>query len=263
MENSSRSQILADSPIVFPANSFWWPSTIVFLLGLVVVFFIILAIGIAYWAITHGFDLALMQRSMSGMPGVTIQTIAEIFVIGYILLLLPKLAKMSLQDIGFRPLSSANWTVIILGAVAMFVVVTPVATALQNLLHFKTQEEAIAVFTHASGWQRFAFVIFGVVFAPAFEEAVFRVVLFNAMRKWWGLWAGAIVSSLLFGLAHSQPPFTGTMLICIAGPLAVGGLVLSLVYARTNNAWASFITHGIFNGFTFALLLLFPQLAKQ
>jgi membrane protease YdiL (CAAX protease family) len=133
---------------------------------------------------------------------------------------------------------------------------------LQTLLHFKQQEEAIAVFTRATGWQRFAFVLFGVVFAPAFEEAVFRLVLFNAMRKWWGLVAGAIASSILFGLAHSQPPFTPSMLACIALPLALGGIVLCYVYARTNNAWASFLTHGIFNGFTFALLMLFPQLAK-
>jgi membrane protease YdiL (CAAX protease family) len=262
VENTSRSQILQDSPIVFPPNAFWWPATILLLLGIVGVFFFVLIIGMAYWTIAHGFDLMQTARAMAGMAGVTVQSIAEVVIVAYILLLLPKVAKVSLKDIGFRPISNAQLGIIILGAVAMFVIVTPLASALQNLLHFKTQEEAIAVFTRASGYQRAAFVFFGVVVAPAFEEAVFRLVLFNAMRKWWGLWAGAIVSSVLFGLAHSQPPFTATMLACIAFPLAVGGLVLCFVYAKTNNAWASFITHGIFNGFTFVLLILFPQLAK-
>jgi membrane protease YdiL (CAAX protease family) len=262
VENSLRSQTLQDSPVVFPPNAFWWFSTIVFLIGIAFVFFVAMAIGMAYYGISHGLDLMQTARAMTGMAGVTIQTIAEIVIIAYILLLLPSIAKVPLQGLGFRPLSSAQMGVILLGAVAMFVVVTPFASLLQTLLHFKQQEEAIAVFTHATGWQRFAFVLFGVVFAPAFEEAVFRLVLFNAMRKWWGLVAGAIVSSILFGLAHSQPPITPAMFACIAFPLALGGLVLCYVYARTNNAWASFLTHGIFNGFTFALLMLFPQLAK-
>jgi membrane protease YdiL (CAAX protease family) len=253
---------LQDSPIVFPPNAFWWPSTILFLIGIVVVFFFVLLVGMAYWLVTHGFDLMQTAHAMGGMAGVTVQSIAEVVIVAYIILLLPKIAKISLTDIGFRPISSAQLGVIILGAVAMFIIVTPLASALQSLLHFKTQEEAIAVFTRATGWQRLAFVFFGVICAPAFEEAVFRLVLFNAMRKWWGVWSGAIVSSILFGLAHAQPPFTGTMLVCISLPLAVGGLVLCYVYAKTNNAWASFITHGVFNGFTFVLLLLFPQLAK-
>jgi membrane protease YdiL (CAAX protease family) len=101
-----------------------------------------------------------------------------------------------------------------------------------------------------------------VVLAPAFEESVFRLVLFNAMRQWWGFWPGAIVSSILFGLAHAQPPFTSAMFLSISLPLAVGGIVLCWVYAKTNNAWSSMITHGGFNALSLILLVVFPQLAK-
>ncbi len=232
------------------------------MIGALLVFFVlILALGIA-WGVTHHLDMYATARALSGMPGVTIQSIAEIVVIAYILLLLPAVAKTSLSGIGFRKISWETATAIALAALAMFLIVTPLASALESALHFKTPEEAIAVFTRTNGWQRAAFGFFGVVLAPAFEEAVFRLVLFNLLRKWWGFWPGAIASSILFGLAHSQPPFTPVMLACIALPLAVGGLILCTVYARTNNAWSSFITHGCFNGFTLILLVLFPQLAK-
>lgn len=262
MENSSASPTLQDSPIVFPPSGFRWYAAIPFILGAMVLFLVIVFAGMIAWTVTHHLDITAAARAMTSMPGVIIQGIAEVFVIGYIVLLLPSISHTSLAGIGFRRLSAAQLWAIAAGAVLMFAAVTPLASVLQNLLHFKTPESAIAVFTQTSGWRRAAFIFFGVVLAPAFEEAVFRLVLFNAMRHWWGFWPGAIVSSMLFGLAHSQPPFTPAMFISITLPLAVGGLVLCGVYAKTNNAWASFITHGGFNGFTLVLLALFPQLAK-
>lgn len=262
MENSSTSQISQDSPIVFPSDGFRWFSTIAFVAGAVVVFFLLILIGALAWSVTHHLDVYGTARALAGMPGVTIQSIAELVVVGYIVLLLPAVAKTPLAAIGFRRVSGAQLATIALAAVLMFVIVTPLASVLQTLLHFKTPEEAIALFTKTAGWRKVAFAFFGIVVAPAFEEALFRLVLFNVMRRWWGFWPGAIVSSIFFGLAHSQQPFTPAMFASIALPLAVGGLVLCWVYAKTNNAWSSFITHGSFNAFSLILLALFPQLAK-
>ena len=262
MENSSVSTTLQDSPIVFPPNAFRWYGTIGFLLGGAILFFIVMFALMTGWMAEHHFDIAATRQAMTSMPGVIIQSIAEVVVIGYIVLLLPSLAKTSLAGIGFRKISAAQVSIIVIGAVLMFALVTPLATILETLLHFKQPESAIAVFAQTSGWRRAVFIFFGVVLAPAFEESVFRLVLFNAMRQWWGFWPGAIVSSILFGLAHAQQPITPAMFLSITFPLAVGGLILCWVYAKTNNAWASFFTHGGFNLFTLLLLLLFPQLAK-
>ncbi|HET6895873.1 MAG TPA: type II CAAX endopeptidase family protein [Candidatus Baltobacteraceae bacterium] len=262
MENSSPSQTLQDSPIVFPPDSFRWGRTVAFILGAAVMFLIlVLVIGVA-WGISQHLDMYGTAHALTGMAGVIIQSLAEVIVIAYIVALLPLVARMPLHALGLRRLTAEHIGIIVIGAIAMFVVVTPLASALQTLLHFKTPEEAIAVFSKTSGWQRVVFAFFGIVLAPLFEESIFRWTLFNAMRRWWGLWPGAIVSSILFGLAHSQPPFTPAMLVCITFPLAVGGVILCLVYNKTNNAWASFLTHGLFNGFSLALLALFPQLAK-
>jgi hypothetical protein len=253
---------LQDSPIVFSDNAFRWPGTVSFILGAAVMFFVlVIAFGIA-WGLSQHLTPLGTARSLAGMPGVIIQSIAEVVVIVYILVLLPAVAGTSLHGLGFRRIGTEHIGAIVIGAIAMFAIVTPLASVLQTALHFKTPEEAIAVFTKTAGWQRAAFAFFGIVLAPLFEEAVFRWTLFNAMRRWWGFWPGAIVSSLLFGLAHSQPPFTPAMFACITFPLAVGGVILCFVYAKTNNAWSSFFTHGAFNGLSLVLLILFPQLAK-
>jgi membrane protease YdiL (CAAX protease family) len=262
VENSSASVISQSSPVVFPANGFRVLPTIAFILGALVVFLTVILIGGVAYTVSHGLDVSGTTRAMSAMPGVIIQSIAEVFVIAYVIVLLPSLAKTSLAGIGFRKISGMQLQAILIAIVLMFVIVTPLASALESLLHFKTPEEAIAVFTKTSGWRRAAFAFFGVVLAPAFEEAVFRLVLFNAMRRWWGFWPAAIFSSILFGLAHAQPPFTSAMLLSISLPLAVGGIVLCWIYAKTNNAWSSMITHGGFNALSLVLLVLFPQLAK-
>ena len=262
MENSSRLTTSQDSPITFPPNAFWWLGTIGFLVGIAVVFLVVLLAGTIWYMLSNHLDIYGLQRAMTAMPGVTIQSIAEVLTIAFIIPVLPTVAKTSLWNIGFRPLSSRQLWTVLLGTVLMFVLVTPLASLLQTLLHFKTPEEAIAVYTHAAGWQKAAFAFFGILVAPAFEEALFRIVLFNAMRKWWGFWASAIVSSVLFGLAHAQPPFTAAMWASITFPLMAAGFILCWVYARTNNAWASFLTHGAFNGLTFILLLVNPSLAK-
>jgi membrane protease YdiL (CAAX protease family) len=112
------------------------------------------------------------------------------------------------------------------------------------------------------GWQKALFALFAIVVGPVWEEFVFRIFLFNAMRKWWGFWPGAIVSSLCFGLAHAQPPFTPVMFLALSVPLAVGGIILCSIYTRTGSAWSNMITHASFNGLSLLLITVAPNLAK-
>jgi membrane protease YdiL (CAAX protease family) len=65
---------------------------------------------------------------------------------------------------------------------------------------------------------------------------------------------GAVVSGLLFGIAHGDP--------FEVMPLAFGGMVLCGVYYITRNAYASMISHALFNSISIFALLFAPQLTQ-
>ena len=82
------------------------------------------------------------------------------------------------------------------------------------------------------------FVLVGVV-APFVEEVTFRGVVFAGMRARWGLGLAVVVSGLLFGIVHLQPLETL--------PLALIGMGLAGVFARSRSLWPAIIAHGCYN----------------
>ena len=94
------------------------------------------------------------------------------------------------------------------------------------------------------------FVFFAIVFAPIAEETFFRLFFFNLGMRYGGFWVGAIASGVLFGMAHGD--------LYAAAPLALGGMILCYVYYRTRNAWASMMTHCLFNAISIAAILFAP-----
>lgn len=262
MENSSTSRISPASATGFPPNAFGIGWVLLTAIGVVVIFFIPPIIGVAVWLATHGMDTARLQTEMLGLFGVGLQSAGEVAGILVLLAVLPAIAHMSLRELGFRLPKASDAGKIGLAILLMFVVVTALGSLLSTLLHFKTPELAIKVFTQLHGWQKALFALFAIVVGPVAEEFVFRLFLFNAMRAWWGFWPGAIVSSALFGLAHAQPPFTPVMFLALSLPLAIGGIILCSVYARTGSILSNMITHATFNALSVVLITVAPQLAK-
>jgi membrane protease YdiL (CAAX protease family) len=262
VENSSASQTSDGSALASAPDGFRVLPTIGLGALIVVVFSMVVMAGAFAWIAQHGLDVSGLARALSGYYGITVQGVAEVAIIALVLWLVPAVAKTSLRGLGFSAPAARDWLVITLGIAGMFLIVTLLASSLTSLLHFKTPELAIALYTHSTGWQKLAFALFGVVLAPIFEESIFRVYLFNAMRKWWGFWWGAIVSAAMFGLAHSQPPFVPAMFLSITLPLAASGVLLAYIYHRTGKAWASMVTHASFNALTLLAVLFFPSLAK-
>ena len=56
------------------------------------------------------------------------------------------------------------------------------------------------------------------MFAPFAEETFFRIFFFNLGLRYGGFWGGAVLSGVLFGIAHGD--------LYAALPLALGGMVL-------------------------------------
>ncbi len=93
-------------------------------------------------------------------------------------------------------------------------------------------------------------LLFAVVLAPAYEELLFRRVLFGRLWAAGRPWLGIVLSSVAFALMHEVPGLSGN------DPPAVGmlwlsytsmGAVFAWVYWRTGTLWAAIGAHAINN----------------
>ena len=252
--NSSISKHSVDWPTPWPKGSFRPFATI---LVLIVAIVPIVAYGV--WQAETTASLKINPKVL-GDPTVVIASLAiTLFAEGaltiVVLALLPWVSRLSLRQLGYRLPSSRDLLVAFLGSLVMAFVANGGAAVVQWLLHTTQDQQSVAMLRQLRDPRLIAaFAVFACVFAPFMEETLFRVFLFNAMRRYFGFWTSAIVSGLCFGAAHGDP--------IAALPLALGGMVLAFVYYRTNNAFASMVTHGLFNSYTILALIFVPQLAK-
>ncbi len=91
--------------------------------------------------------------------------------------------------------------------------------------------------------------ITAVIVAPLWEEVVFRGYLHPVMKKFGGVWAGAICSSLLFAVVHNS--------LAHVLPLFLLALLLVWLYERTGSIWTPIAIHACFNGAQIGLLFAF------
>ncbi|MFE3144945.1 CPBP family intramembrane glutamic endopeptidase [Streptomyces scopuliridis] len=91
-------------------------------------------------------------------------------------------------------------------------------------------------------------ILFGAIATPIGEEFAFRGVLANALGRY-GPWAGVIVSSGVFALAHG---------LNIILPIAfVVGVTSALLLRKTGSVWPGVCVHAVNNGIS----VLLPALA--
>lgn len=106
-----------------------------------------------------------------------------------------------------------------------------------------------------------------VIFGPAFEEFVFRGVVFNGLYRLGGLIStrlsvgtrggaarkvsfvlAALASSALFALLHLEPVLLPT--------LALIAIVLCVLFVRTGSLLSPFVAHATFNSFAVTFVIL-------
>lgn len=99
------------------------------------------------------------------------------------------------------------------------------------------------------------FVVSAMVVAPVFEELFFRGMVFPAIAKRLGLWAGIVLSAIVFGLVHLNQAgdlLGGSLLLLRLVPL---GILFGWLYHWRGTIVVPMIVHSIFNGASVALLL--------
>lgn len=183
-----------------------------------------------------------------------IQFVIDAALVALVLGTLPSLSRFSLRELGFWTPNAATLGIALAGAVAMVIVANGTASLLDYLTKTRHPQDIVQLFRHLHDPTTIVlFTVFAVIFAPFAEETIFRILFFNLGLRYGGFWGGAILSGILFGMAH------GDLFAML--PLALGGIVLCTVYYRSRNAYASMISHALFNGLSIAALLFAPKVS--
>lgn len=96
--------------------------------------------------------------------------------------------------------------------------------------------------------QGFWAIVTAVVFAPVFEEFIFRGLILESLLRRHRRLFSVIVSSIVFALVHFQPSVMFTAF--------VSGLVLGTIYLHTNSIFSTIILHSINNAIAYSLITL-------
>jgi membrane protease YdiL (CAAX protease family) len=89
-------------------------------------------------------------------------------------------------------------------------------------------------------------IITAVISAPILEEVLCRGILFETLRKGWGLGISILVPSLFFGMIHGD---IATVIVA-----TVSGLIFGVLYLRTSSIFTTIIVHSINNAMAFTLI---------
>lgn len=99
-----------------------------------------------------------------------------------------------------------------------------------------------------SSGQGFWAIVTAILFAPVFEELIFRGVILEAMLRRHRRSFSVVVTSALFAIVHFEPS--------VMFSAFVSGLVLGTIYLHTNSIFSTIILHSINNAIAYSLITL-------
>ncbi|MCD7098495.1 CPBP family intramembrane glutamic endopeptidase [Stenotrophomonas sp. MMGLT7] len=217
------------------------------------------------WGLYRGFELARQARAGGAAP-VAEAIVSQVGQPGALGQMLIALAGTSMAALVLyfwrRPASaeerarsrqawrqSSTWGWTLLVALAVFVGSSAIASFFERF-GIKPLPTNLAMVKEALlHWPAFL-VLFAVVLAPAYEELLFRRVLFGRFLAAGRPWLGLLLSSVAFALMHEIPGLSGN------GPAAIcqlwliyGGMgaAFAWLYWRTGSLWAPILAHALNN----------------
>lgn len=135
-----------------------------------------------------------------------------------------------------------NWTAYLVAGVVMAVVLVP----LGNLLPMPKNAPIDEFFRTAR--DAYVLSLFGILFAPLFEEVCFRGFLYPVLARRFGLFPAIVLTSIAFAAIHT------TQLKFSWGPVLIiflVGITLSTVRALKKSVAATVLMHMAYNGTIF------------
>jgi hypothetical protein len=113
------------------------------------------------------------------------------------------------------------------------------------------QEQILKLLSSTAGV--LAAYLFAGIVAPVCEETFFRLFVFNVFKNRWGLWAGVLLSSLLFAIFH------GPLSAIVIFPI---GVCLALAYHSSGTIWTAILVHCFYNTVMVTIAVFFPRFAQ-
>jgi len=156
--------------------------------------------------------------------------------------------QASWSAVGWRRVNVIKMITYLVAALIVFVVLANVALILVKMLvpGFDPNQAQTNDFTQAAGAHQSLALIALVLLPPIFEETIFRGFMFPALSKRGGVVWGAVLSSMIFGIAHGQPNlFVYTSIL---------GLILCFMYVRTRSIVPGILLHMANNYLAFLAL---------
>ncbi len=169
-----------------------------------------------------------------------------------------RLRKSSFRDIGLKKPHGNDILYALAGFVAYFVLYVCIASVAKVIAPSLDLEQTQQVgFETAKEFSQLALVFASlVIIPPVVEEILFRGFLYKGLKSKWPKWVAALVTSLVFAVAHLQFG-SGAPLLWVAA-IDTFTLSLVLVYLRekTGSLGAPILLHMLKNGIAFTLLFI-------
>ncbi len=205
-------------------------------------------------------DLAVLIFGLpASSPIISIvhRTSTAIFVFSVIFLVLSKFNIQLHELVGKVPAPSSTWLWPLI-SVPMFIVSLIAQPLYQSIIssispwfsnYINSQPYSPSVYTLANtNHTLLVNIIMGlflILITPAYEELLFRGIIFNRWIVKWGAPKAVIGSSLLFAALHYHNLLSAL----------VFSLVISLLYLKTQSLYIPILCHSLHNALVFALIL--------
>jgi membrane protease YdiL (CAAX protease family) len=150
--------------------------------------------------------------------------------------------------VGWRKVGILRTAKYLFGIMLIFIILANLAFIAVKFLvpGFNANQAQTNDFTSSVTTHRSLALVALVLVPPIFEETIFRGFIFPALSKKMGIIWGAILSSVIFGIAHGQPNlFVYTTIL---------GLLLCFMYRRTGSIIPGIMLHMLNNLLAFVAI---------
>jgi uncharacterized protein len=240
-------------------TSWGWPELGLFLLVGILSFFVIYVIASIYLVARYHLSLDKLQGfvSASAAFAVSFEVAWSVVLLAFLILMIRvyhgqhfwiSIGWRKLQIQGRRVRAVILMCIIGGGLLALMVgilsplVETNVHVPMEDL--FQTRANVL--------W----LMAYGILFAPFWEETMFRGFIYPVLARQWGVRGGILATGLLFGAMHAAQLWGGWGQIVL---LTFVGIVLTWVRARTGTVAASFLVHFTYNTILFGFFFIGTQ----